>query len=131
MESTAKRSDRSVTSRLLEKALMPIVATAASAAASYAAKTAPQLIETKVVPKARDLMSGASDAARDLPGKAKAAAGDAGDVADQLTERVKSVAGGARAAQPGKPRTKVTSGELERRAKERARHRAARRKASR
>jgi len=131
MESTAKRSERSVTSRLLEKALMPIVATAATAAASYAAKKAPQLIETKVVPKARDLMSGAGDVARDLPGKAKSAAGDAGDVADQLTDRVKSVAGASRAAQPGRRRTNVTSDELDRRAKERARHRSARRKASR
>ena len=34
--------------RLLEKFLMPIVATAASAAANYAAKKAPQLLDSKV-----------------------------------------------------------------------------------
>src|SRR5437868_12675203 len=83
-----------VASRLLEKALMPIVATAASAAATYAAKKAPQFIDQKVAPKLRDLMSGAGGAAHDLPEKAKAAAGEAGDVAERLTERARSVAGG-------------------------------------
>ena len=34
--------------RLLEKFLMPIVATAASAAANYAAKKAPQFLDSKV-----------------------------------------------------------------------------------
>ena len=128
---SAKRTERKLGSRLLEKALMPIVATAASAAASYAAKKAPQLIEGKVVPKVRELASGAGGVARDLPAKAKSAAGDAGDVAEHLTDRVKSVSGGARAAQPGRNRTRVSSDELERRTKERARHRSARRKASR
>jgi hypothetical protein len=39
-----------VAMRLLEKFLMPIVATAASAAASYAAKKAPQLLGTSAHP---------------------------------------------------------------------------------
>jgi hypothetical protein len=40
------RSKSDVVVRLLERFLMPIVATAASAAASYAAKKAPQLLGT-------------------------------------------------------------------------------------
>jgi hypothetical protein len=135
METTgSKGNERKLGSRLLEKALMPIVATAASAAASYAAKKAPQLLEDKLVPKLRGLARDAGGAARDLPGKAKATAGDAGDVAEHLTERVKSVAGGAsRTAQAksGRGRNNVSSAELERRARERAAHRSARRKATR
>ena len=38
------KTNSDVTVRLLEKFLMPIVATAASAAASYAAKKAPQVL---------------------------------------------------------------------------------------
>jgi hypothetical protein len=108
--------------------LMPIVATAASAAATYAAKKAPQLIDDKVMPKVRDAVRGAGGAAHDLPGKAKAAAGDAGDVAERLTDRARSAAGAARNG--NRDRT-VSSQELERRTRERAKHRSARRKASR
>jgi hypothetical protein len=117
---------------MLEKALLPIVATAASAAAGYAAKKAPQLLEDTVVPKVRDLMSGAGGAARDLPSKAKSAAGEAGDVAEHLTERVKAAAGGAARNMPSRNgRQRVSSDELARRAKERAQHRSQRRKAKR
>ena len=122
----SKRSERSIGSRLLEKALMPIVATAASAAAGYAAKKAPQLVEDRVVPKFRELAKSAGGAARDLPGKAKSAAGDAGDVAEHLTERVRSVAGSTARSR----RNTVSSSELDRRMKERAKHRSARHKAS-
>ena len=45
-----KHSDVAV--RLLEKFLMPIVATAASAAASYAAKKAPHVLGRPTVPSA-------------------------------------------------------------------------------
>jgi hypothetical protein len=124
----SKQGERKLGSRLLEKALLPIVATAASAAAGYAAKKGPQLLEDKVVPKMRDLMSGASD----LPSKAKSAAGDAGDVAEHLTERVKSVAGGATRSMPGRNgRSSMSGDELARRAKERAQHRSQRRKTAR
>jgi hypothetical protein len=123
----SKRGERSVGSRLLEKALMPIVATAASAAAGYAAKKAPQLVEDKVVPKVREFAKGAGGAARDLPARAKSAAGDAGDVAEHLTERVKSVAGNP--TRTGRRNT-VSSAELDRRMKERAKHRTARHRAS-
>jgi hypothetical protein len=47
-----------VTVRLLEKFLMPMVATAASAAASYAAKKAPQLLEGPIS-KVKDAPLGA------------------------------------------------------------------------
>ena len=131
-KTNSKRGERSLGSRMLEKALLPIVATAASAAAGYAAKKAPQLLEDRVVPKVRDLLSGAGDAARDLPGKAKSAAGDAGDVAEHLTERVKSVAGGASRSVPSRNgRQSIPSDEFARRAKERAQHRSQRRKAKR
>jgi hypothetical protein len=123
--------------RLLQKMLMPIVATAASAAAAYAAKKAPEMIDERVAPKVRELMRGAGGAAHDLPGKARAAAGDAGDVAERLGERARSVAGSASRSVPGgggngnRTHRAVSTEELERRTQERAKHRSARRKASR
>ena len=44
------KTNSDVTVRLLEKFLMPIVATAASAAANYAVKRAPHVIGTAVHP---------------------------------------------------------------------------------
>ena len=134
------KSGGDVASRLLQKMLMPIVATAASAAATYAAKKAPQLLEDTVAPKVRELMDGVGGAAQDLPSKAKSATGGAGDVADKLGERVREVAGSAvrtagevakGAGANGHRRGSVSSKELERRSEERAKHRAERRKARR
>jgi cell division septum initiation protein DivIVA len=125
---TQSKSGGGTGTRLLQKMLAPIVATAASAAVTYAAKKAPELLEDKVVPKVKDLMS---SAARDLPSKAKTVAGDAGDVAEKLTERARSVAGGAaRTASSRNGRRHVSPRELERRVEERERGRAERRKAS-
>jgi hypothetical protein len=135
------KSGGEVASRLLKKMLMPIVATAASAAATYAAKRAPQLLEDKVVPKVRELMDGAGGAAQDLPSRARTAAGGAGDVAEKLGERAREVAGSAAktagdvtkgvGGSNGHRHKQVSSKELERRSEERAKHRAERRKARR
>jgi hypothetical protein len=122
-----------VAGRLLQKMLMPIVATAASAGATYAAKKAPQLLEDRVLPKLRRLVDAAGDVTHDLPAKAKSAAGGAGDVAEQLTERARSVAGDAVSGtgSNGHRRKGISSGELERRRDERQHARAERRKVAR
>jgi hypothetical protein len=127
---------RGFSSRLLEKLLMPIVATAAGAAATYAAKKGPQLLDEKVVPRMRELVDGASSGASGFPAKAKDAAGEMGDVAEQLAGRARSAAGDTAAAVRGasgsngraKP---VSPKELERRQRERAAARAGRRTATR
>jgi hypothetical protein len=135
-EQTKKGGD--VAGRLLQKMLMPIVATAASAAATYAARKGPELIGDKVVPRVRELMSGAGGATQDLPAKAKSAAEGAGDVAERLTERARSVAGGAAKAGSGAVRNVAGNGtsdgavspkELDRRVKQREKARSERRKA--
>jgi hypothetical protein len=132
------RESGGVANRLLQKMLMPIVATAASAAATYAAKKGPQVLEEKVMPRVRELMDGAG---QDLPSRAKSVAGDAGDVAERLTERVREAAGGAvqsagdsvKAAtgSNGHRHRELSSKELERRRQGRAKARAGRRKATR
>jgi hypothetical protein len=127
-----------VAGRLLQKMLMPIVATAASAAATYAAKKGPELFDAKLKPRLRDLANGAGGATHDLPEKAKAAAGGAGDVAEKLAERARSVAGGAtktatdtvRSTTRSNGHKPMPSRELNRRVSERERARAARRKAT-
>src|SRR5256885_1239078 len=116
-----------VVGRLLQKMLMPIVAATASAAATYAAKKAPQVLEERVVPKLRNALTSAGDAAQDLPAKAKSAADGAGDVAERLTERAKSVAGAGvktSSATDGRRAKRLSSDELERRLESRERARA-------
>jgi hypothetical protein len=122
------KSGGDVAGRLLNKMLMPIVATAASAAATYAARKAPQLLEDKVVPKVRELMDGAGGATQDLPAKAKSAAGGAGDIAEKLGDRARAVAG---TASNGHRHAQLSSKELERRRGEREQGRSERRKARR
>src|SRR5262245_64892288 len=71
----AKTSDTPTTGdlgrRLAHRALMPIVATAASAAAGYVAKKGPDLFEDKVLPKLKQAASGAGSVADDIPSRAK------------------------------------------------------------
>jgi hypothetical protein len=125
---------RDVAGRLLQKMLMPVVATASSAAATYAARKAPQLLEDRVLPKLRVLMEGAGGATQELPAKAKSAAEDAGDVAERLTERARSVAGdavGGATGSNGRSHARISSKKLEQRREERERARAQRRKAAR
>jgi hypothetical protein len=124
---TARKGE--VGRRLLQKLLMPIVATAASAAAGYAAKRAPQVLEKKILPKLRDVVG---SAVQEVPERAKSAAGDAGDVAERLAERVTNVVGQpTRRAHNEELGRTVSAGELQRRQSEREKHRSARRKASR
>src|SRR5436309_3160171 len=77
-----------------------LVTAAASAAASYAAKKAPQFLEQKVLPRLKDAAAGAGTAAQDLPSRAKSVADGAGDVAEKLGERAKAVAAGASSLAP-------------------------------
>jgi hypothetical protein len=123
----------SVRSTLAKKVLMPLVATAASAGASYFAKKAPQFLEDKVMPRLRDVATGAGDAAQGLPDRAKSAASSAGEAAQDLPGRVKATRDSPTANGGGgrtRARQALSSSERERQRSERAKHRAARRKTS-
>jgi hypothetical protein len=115
--------------RLAAKLLMPIVATAASAVAGYAAKRGPKLFQESVLPRLRKVAAGAGDAAQDLPSRAKSVASSAGDVALDLAERAKSAATGAAGTVSGNGRV-LSADELKSRRTERAAGRARRRGAS-
>jgi hypothetical protein len=99
-----------------KKLLMPLVATAVSAAATYAGKRAPQLLEDKVMPKLRDATSGTEDIASGLAERAKSVVGHGGD---------DDTSGSSRS------RNALSSDKLEQRRRERAEHRSSRRKAAR
>ena len=99
-------TERKRSTGVAAKVVMPIAATLASAIASYVAKKGPEYLEQTIMPKLRD---------------AKPAGGSVGDVAHDLADRARSAAGGGDA-----PATE----DLERRRRERAEHRAARRQAS-
>src|SRR3954449_3579652 len=122
--------------KLAHKALMPIVATAASAAAGYAAKKGPDLFEQKLLPKLKQAASGASSSAEGIPSRAKSAVANAGDLTEDLAGRVKDAApggggGGARGDGGGHARRAnggLSQTELETHLKRRAEARAARRK---
>src|SRR4051794_15935570 len=86
---------KEVAGRLIVKLLMPLVATAASAAAGYAAKKAPELLEGRAGPRLRGVKDDAAKSMGDLPGRARSAAGSAGDLASGLADRARAVAGGA------------------------------------
>ena len=116
--------------KLAHKALMPIVATAASAAAGYAAKKGPDLFEDKVLPKLKQAASGAGSVAEDLPSRAKSVAGGVGDLTSELTGRLKEAAPGGSGGGGGAQRRKrgLSQADLDRHVKRRAEARAARRK---
>jgi hypothetical protein len=132
-ESNNSTKRGSVKSTLAKKVLMPIAATAASAAASYLAKKGPQFLEQKFLPRLRESATGVGNAAHDLPDRAKSAAGGINQASHDLTERAKSAAtSGADEAGGGRTATRqsVSSAERQRQRSERAQHRAARRKAT-
>ena len=139
MDEKPQKQGRDVAGRLLQKLLMPIVATAASAAATYAAKKGPELFDEKLKPRLRELANGAGGVTQELPDTAKSVAGGAGEIAEKLAERARSVGGDAartagdtvRSATGSNGRRAVSSRELDRRVNARERGRAARRKASR
>jgi hypothetical protein len=115
--------------RIAKRFLAPIVATAASAAASYLAKKAPAYLEENVLPKLRSATSGAGGAAGSLPDRAKSVVGNVGNVAEDLTERAKAVVSTGNGG-GGSSRRGYAPDELERRRAERAEAREARRKAA-
>ena len=130
----AKTSDTSTTGdlgrRLAHRALMPIVAAAASAAAGYVAKKGPDLFEDKVKPKLKQAMAGASSVADDLPARAKSVPDDVGDLSDDLTDRVKDAAPRIARGQKQTHNGELSQAQLDRHVKRRAAARAARRKAT-
>jgi hypothetical protein len=99
------------------KVLMPVAATVASAVASYLAKKGPQYLEQTVMPKLRDTKQSTGDVAGDLVERARSAVPGRDDGEGRDDEG----RDGSRRRSPD---------ELARRRKERAEHRAARRKAS-
>jgi len=124
--------------RLAHKALMPIVASAASAAAAFIAKKGPSFFEETVLPKLKGAASGVGDTASSVPDRAKQAVGGAGDLAEGLTSRAKETVrsgSGSSGSGNGNGTSNGNDGlsqdELERHVKERAEARAARRKSTR
>jgi hypothetical protein len=105
-----------------KKLLMPLVATAVSAAATYAGKRAPRLLEEKVMPKLRDATSGSEDLASGLADRAKAVVGRGDGDGD---------ARGSGSSQGSGSRRSFSDDEFEQRRKARAEQRANRRKAAR
>src|SRR3954453_6252890 len=93
-KTTGAPKPKDVAGRLIVKLLMPLVATAVSAAAGYAVKKAPELLE-EFGPRLRGAKDGAAKSVGDLPGRAKTAAGSAGDLATGLADRARAVARGA------------------------------------
>jgi hypothetical protein len=112
--------------RLAHNALMPIVATAASAAAGYVAKKGPSFFEERVLPKLKEVGDGVGSATSAVPARAKQVAGNAGDLAEGLTSRAKETVGGSG---NGHRRGALSQSDLDRHVKERAEARAKRRKA--
>src|SRR3954452_15983027 len=118
--------------RLAHKALMPIVATAASAAAGYVAKKGPSFFERTVMPKLKELGTSAGGMSAAVPAKAKDAAGGVGDLAEGLTSRAKEVVtGGTDGGTDGSAGNGLSQDELERNVRQRAEARGARRKSTR
>ena len=111
---------------LAKKIFVPLAASAASAAAAYAVRKLPALVQEKVMPKLKGGRS--SGAAGDVLSKAKDAVGETvSTVADRVSELRESASGSSRS--PGPSLSSKELDELERRRKERAKHRAERRKA--
>jgi hypothetical protein len=111
--------------RVAEKALMPVVAAGASAAASYVVKKGPGFVEDTLLPRLREGAKGASEAVVKLP-----------DLADELPEQlaqkardVTGFAGGGESSSGGSG--SLSAEDLSQRVGERARGREKRRKATR
>jgi hypothetical protein len=137
MAETKQSRSQGIGGRIVAKLLMPLVATTVSAAATYAAKKAPELIEERVLPKLREAREGGGVALKDVPAKARSASEAAGDLASGLTDRVRAVAGAgsgddaASASSESRLRSSTSTKDRERARRERAEHREARRKQSR
>ena len=111
---------------LAKKIFVPLAASAASAAAAYAVRKIPALVQEKVVPKLKG--TGSSSAAGEALSKAKDAVGETvSNVADRVSGLRDGTSGGSRSPAPSLSSKELD--ELERRRKERAKHRAERQKA--
>jgi hypothetical protein len=126
-----RQSRRDFKSKLVTRFLTPIAAAAASAAAGYAAKKAPDFFERTLLPRLRSLAGDAEGVTRDLPAKAATVASSAGDVAQELGDRAKSLVTSGTPTSSSNSGSKVSLQELEKRRDERARSRAERRKTTR
>jgi|SRR5437868_1946019 len=115
-------------SKLASRFLTPIAAAAASAAAGYVAKKAPDFFERTLLPRLRSIVRDAGDVTRELPARAASVASSAGDVAQDLGDRAKSLVTSGTPGSNGTSRRNLSSQELEKRRDERARSRADRRK---
>ena len=127
----AEHQDRGgAKTRIATRFLTPIAAAAASAAAGYVVKKGPDYFERVLLPRLRELVGEAGSVTQDLPGKAASVASGAGDIAQDLGDRAKSLVGSGVESSNGKHR-RFSAQELEKRREERAQGRAARRKAGR
>jgi hypothetical protein len=117
--------------RLVSRFLTPIAAAAASAAAGYAVKKAPDVLE-RALPKLRSLAPD-TDSVGELPGRAASAATNAaagvGDLAQDLGGRAKALVTPGQPTNGGGADRKGSLQELAQRRDERTRSREARRKA--
>jgi hypothetical protein len=116
----------SVKRRVAEKALMPIVAAGASAAASYVVKNGPGFVEDTLLPKVREGAKGAGEAAEKLP--------DLTDkLPEQLTQKARDVTGlgGGDGESSSGGSGSLSAKDLSQRVEERAQGRAKRRNATR
>jgi hypothetical protein len=118
-------------SRVAGRFLTPLAAAGASAAAGYAVKKAPDLLE-RALPRLRSLAPN-TDSVGELPARAASAATTAassvGEVAEDLGERVKSLVTSSTPANGTGGSQKRSLEELGQRRDERARSREQRRKA--
>jgi hypothetical protein len=116
--------------RIAEKALTPIVAAGAGAAANYVAKKGPGFVEETVLPKLKETVERAGGAAEKLPDRARSAVSGGGDLAEQLTDKARGVVG-AESEGGGNAAESRSTKEMSQRREERAKSRAKRRKATR
>jgi hypothetical protein len=125
----AENQDRGgAKTRIATRFLTPIAAAAASAAAGFVVKRGPDYVESVLLPRLRELAGEAENVTKDLPGKAASVASGAGDVAQDLTDRAKTLVGSGSPTSSGGNHPRFSPQELEQRRQARARSRAARRK---
>ena len=118
--------------RIAEKALAPIVAAGAGAAANYVAKNGPGFVEDTVLPRLKEAVQGAGGAVEKLPEKARDAVSGGGELTEQLTEKARGVVGGGSGKSVGGDDGEgaLSTDELSQRREQRAKSRAKRRKAT-
>jgi hypothetical protein len=132
-ENDSRRSDRrqgrgDLRSTLVARFLTPIAAAAASAAAGYAAKKAPDFFERKLLPRLRSAAGDAGGVTRELPARAASVATSAGDMAQELGDKAKSLVTSGTPSASGSNNSKGRSlQEIEKRRDERSRSRNERR----